>query len=200
MRLAVVAIAVGLLVGCGQPAADPASESNPRNEVDEQVALERSRKAADALGAELMSTMAAEMARGGPAAAIVVCSEVAQSIANEHSQDGLAVRRVTLKARNSLNQPDAYERAALERLQSLHDRGELPTEIFEVVEHDGSRVLRYIRPIQTAELCLACHGDANALAPEVRQVILERYPNDAATGYSAGQLRGAISVQTRLQP
>ena len=126
---AMAAIAAVVLVACGQPAAEPATGPISRTESEGEVALEQSRRAADALGVELMSTMAAEMARGGSAAAIRVCSEVAQSIANGHSQDGLAVRRVTLKTRNPLNLPDAYERDALERLQGLHGRGELPPEI-----------------------------------------------------------------------
>lgn len=199
MRIAAILTLPVVLAACAGQPAEPV-ESAPSGDTAQQAALERSQQAAAALGADLMSTMATEMAKGGPAAAIVVCSDVAQSIAANHSGEGVEVRRVTLKARNPANQPDEYERAQLERLQTLHDQGAMPAELSEVVENDGVRELRYLKPIQTAELCLACHGPADSLAPEVRDVIAQRYPDDAATGYSAGQLRGAISVRSRLAP
>jgi hypothetical protein len=41
-------------------------------------------------------------------------------------------------------------------------------------------------------MCLACHGQT--LAPGVAEVLAREYPRDAATGFSAGQLRGAFYV------
>jgi hypothetical protein len=46
----------------------------------------------------------------------------------------------------------------------------------------------------TGTLCLACHGQVSSLDPAVRAVLAERYPADRATGYRAGDLRGAVSV------
>lgn len=69
-----------------------------------------------------------------------------------------------------------------------------------MLEQDGERTLRYLRPIRAAGICLNCHGDPGEFEPEVFSLLRERYPEDAATGYSAGQLRGAVSVQARLSP
>jgi hypothetical protein len=44
------------------------------------------------------------------------------------------------------------------------------------------------------DLCLQCHGTADTIAPEVRQAIETLYPNDLATGYTVGELRGLIRV------
>jgi len=33
------------------------------------------------------------------------------------------------------------------------------------------------------------------LTPAVKSALAQHYPNDLATGYSAGQIRGAISVR-----
>jgi hypothetical protein len=52
-----------------------------------------------------------------------------------------------------------------------------------------------MRAIRLQEFCLACHGPADSIAPAVKQVITARYPNDQATGYAIGELRGAISVR-----
>jgi hypothetical protein len=45
------------------------------------------------------------------------------------------------------------------------------------------------------EKCLACHGDPAEIDPAVRQVVAVTFPADAAVGYRAGDLRGAISVR-----
>jgi hypothetical protein len=43
-------------------------------------------------------------------------------------------------------------------------------------------------------LCLVCHG--KGLSDEVKATLEEYYPDDLATGYSLGQVRGAISVSS----
>jgi hypothetical protein len=49
--------------------------------------------------------------------------------------------------------------------------------------------------LATAPLCLVCHGDAAAQPPELRARLHELYPADAATGYRAGELRGAFTLR-----
>jgi hypothetical protein len=53
--------------------------------------------------------------------------------------------------------------------------------------------LRMMRGIVTEPVCLACHGEA--VAPDVRETILARYPGDGATGFAVGDLRGALWVE-----
>ncbi|MEM1413165.1 MAG: DUF3365 domain-containing protein, partial [Pseudomonadota bacterium] len=50
----------------------------------------------------------------------------------------------------------------------------------------------YVEPIVTQPLCLACHGAE--LAPEIRTALAEQYPEDRATGFEAGALRGVFWV------
>jgi hypothetical protein len=57
-----------------------------------------------------------------------------------------------------------------------------------------------MRPIPAGGVCLACHGPAEVLPNEVKQALKTKYPNDQATGYTAGQLRGAFSVSKTIQP
>lgn len=187
--LAVAGISItGLAAGEGgaEPAAPPPQ------------ALERARQAGQALAGELMGRLAAELQAGGPARAVRVCSEVAQEIAAAHSTGGLTVRRVSLKVRNPADRPDDYERRQLERLEALHRQGELPGEVVEVVRQEGRPVLRYLKPIRIMPLCLQCHGDPADFDPAVRRLLEERYPEDEAVGYQAGDLRGAVSVQVEL--
>jgi hypothetical protein len=53
----------------------------------------------------------------------------------------------------------------------------------------GDRV-GVLRPIGTLGMCTTCHGDEAAMGPELRELIAESYPDDEATGFEVGDLRG----------
>ena len=53
--------------------------------------------------------------------------------------------------------------------------------------------LRLMRGIATEPGCLACHGAQ--VAPAVRTAIAAHYPDDAATGFAVGDLRGGLWVE-----
>ncbi|HCF96715.1 MAG TPA: hypothetical protein DEW46_16805, partial [Verrucomicrobia bacterium] len=46
--------------------------------------------------------------------------------------------------------------------------------------------------------CVACHGPEEQIQPDVLAAIRAHYPNDRATGFQPGDLRGAISVEVPL--
>ena len=46
--------------------------------------------------------------------------------------------------------------------------------------------------IETKPVCIACHGSDISLT--VREVIDTHYPNDQATGFDIGSLRGAFTL------
>lgn len=161
-------------------------------------ALEQARDAANALGAELIETLLQELSDGGPVQAMQVCSEIAPSIAEKHSTRNRLVGRVSLKPRNPANAPDAFAERKLNELASLHAQGEMPDEIAEMVQEDGRLWLRYLRPISIMPPCLLCHGERDQLDEQVVELLQERYPDDSATGYAVGDLRGAITVSMDL--
>jgi hypothetical protein len=43
-------------------------------------------------------------------------------------------------------------------------------------------------------LCVNCHGPRDALAPGVAEILDAEYPDDRATGYRPGDLRGLVRV------
>jgi hypothetical protein len=67
-----------------------------------------------------------------------------------------------------------------------------------VVEEPQGRHFRYMKAIPVQPLCVACHGPAETLSPAVRERLAKEYPHDRATGYSPGQVRGAIAVKKRI--
>jgi len=156
-----------------------------------------SRAAAQALGSRLMGELTTALARS-PAAAIEVCSERAPQIAAEEAAArGAEIGRTALRIRNPDNAPAAWQRRGLESFDAALASGADPAtlEFTEVAGTDGSVERRWMKPIMTGPLCLTCHG-AN-LAPEVAAAVEARYPDDQATGFAAGDLRGAFYVVWR---
>lgn len=63
----------------------------------------------------------------------------------------------------------------------------------------GDRVVGYY-PIVTNQLCMQCHGDPDSqISGETLAKIQELYPEDKATGYSEGELRGIWVVEMAIQ-
>jgi hypothetical protein len=187
-------LAVSLLVALAcVPSAKEAPPAPPT--AADTAAIVRAREAANALGKDLQGLLFSQLERGGPVSAIAFCADSAQARTARHASEGVYVRRVSLRVRNPANTPDAVERAALGSLASSHASGQLPAELVEVRGGGNDRQLHYLRPIIVQEKCLSCHGDAAQIDPAVQQVLTARYPTDAAAGYRAGDLRGAISVR-----
>ena len=69
--------------------------------------------------------------------------------------------------------------------------GKSPKNLYKVVETQDS--IQYLKPIVTGKVCLACHG--SDVSGELKAKIKKLYPNDLATGFEEGSLRGAFLVE-----
>jgi hypothetical protein len=67
----------------------------------------------------------------------------------------------------------------------------------EIADDGGRREFRFMKAITTQPLCLTCHGEA--ISPEVAAKLSELYPDDRATGFREGDLRGAFVVTRVLE-
>jgi hypothetical protein len=171
--------------------------SAPSVTVPPPEAVQTCREAAGELASGLMKELTAAMTAGGAPAALSVCREKAPAIAAALSREkGLTVRRTALKVRNPENRPDEWEVAVLKEFERRLAAGEDPAAVehAEVVTAEGKRAVRFMRAIPAKEACLQCHGDPAAMNPEVRAAVVKLYPDDAAVGFRAGDLRGAFSV------
>ena len=112
-------------------------------------------------------------------------------------QSGWNVRRVSLRNRNPKAVPDAWERATLEDFDRRAAAKESPAtlERAEVTIENGQAVQRYMRALPTMPLCTQCHGAADKLSPAVTARLRALYPDDRATGYVAGDIRGAMTLR-----
>ena len=107
---------------------------------------------------------------------------------------GRKAKGATPRRRNEARAiPDEWEKAALEDFDRRAAAGESPAQL-EKGEMVGYEY-RYVKALPVQPLCLGCHGSADQISPAVKSVLAEHYPNDRATGYSVGQIRGVISVR-----
>ncbi len=157
-------------------AVDPASEA---------VALARASEGMKAYGGALKSRLLEEMGKGDAAAAAAVCATDAPAIAAQVAQDkGVTVGRSTSKQRNPANHGPEWVQARQAQAESQVK----PDGLSEVLDGEA----RVLKPIYIEGPCLSCHGPPESIAESTRAFLAERYPEDAATGYSMGQLRGAV--------
>ncbi len=174
---------------------------NTNQNINTEAYLEDSRKIAKSFMQKLGGSLKRQIKAGGVESAIPVCKEIAPAIANQYSQDGMLVKRVSTKARNKQQgTPDQWELTALETLEvaiqanktdSLLEKAEITTE-------NGTRYYRYAKAIRVKPVCLSCHGPLENLGTKVKAALAQHYPNDVATGYQLGDLRGAISIKHQL--
>ena len=152
---------------------------------------------ADRFQAELQGRLQQAMAAGGPVEAVRVCQVEAPAIASRLSREtGWQVRRIGTRVRNPLTGvPDEWERDQLPQLAArLAQGGEVPNASSQSITQQGVEQ-RYLRAIAVGPLCLTCHGEPAAQPKALREALQKAYPQDAATGYRQGELRGAFSIR-----
>ena len=124
-----------------------------------EEALMDARRVSNQLAEKVRGLLLQEIDKGGFSSAVRVCSELAQEMTLQfNAQTGHHVRRISLKYRNPKNVPDAYEQRKLEEFNILNQRKELSKEYSEIVEEQGKKYLRYLRPLIVAPVCVNCHG------------------------------------------
>ncbi|MGE3966396.1 MAG: DUF3365 domain-containing protein [Planctomycetota bacterium] len=164
----------------GRPAADPQR-------------AQKAREVAMAFGKALLGELTAAIEAQGPVAAIAVCNERAPGLAAAAATSEFRVRRIGTRVRNrATNTPTESERAILTKMESM----EPDTLRSAALEESPNGVPAVYVPILVASpMCLMCHGDQATLAADVRAKLASLYPDDEATDYAVGDLRGAFVVE-----
>ncbi|PCI32745.1 MAG: hypothetical protein COB54_06515 [Alphaproteobacteria bacterium] len=171
-----------------------ASETSPSNQ-DQRV--QEARGLIKNYAGQLKTTLVHAIKTDGAIAAIDVCARQAPEIALSLSEDSpWTIGRTSLKARNSGSAPDAWELTVMADFQKRLQAGEdIKTLDHQELTENGT-VFRYMKAIPTGGLCLTCHGES--IAPDLKHQILSFYPDDRATGFKAGDIRGAFTLQKDL--
>lgn len=120
----------------------------------------------------------------GPVRAISVCKEQAPAAADALSKDGVRLGRTSHRLRNPENTAPDWVVPVLESYLD-DETNRAPTFVALPDGREG-----YVEALVTQPLCIACHGET--LDPEVARQIQESYPDDKATGFEVGDLRGVV--------
>ncbi|MBK9031682.1 MAG: DUF3365 domain-containing protein [Myxococcales bacterium] len=192
-RIALPCLAV-LAAACGRdrpkdPPAPPSSATPP-------AAAARGQQAVGALKQQLRTELSKAL-EGGTPHAIEVCGTAAKTIAERVGVDGLTLGRATRKPRNPANAVAGWQAEALAEFEATAAAGKKLDGAHYVRQLPDGQV-RYAEPLVTQALCLKCHGAD--LEPDVRAALAAAYPDDQATGYADGALRGLAWAEYRATP
>lgn len=185
---------LGFAIICGLFTAALAGGALAANGVP-QDRIEASRAVARDFADRLKGALAKAIEQDGPIGAVEVCHTLAPQLAAEASaRTGWRVGRTSLMTRNAANHPDAWEQDVLAKFAARKAAGAslANMESWAIVENNGQKQFRYMKAIPTASVCLTCHG--NDIDPALRASIDALYPEDRATGYREGDLRGAFTI------
>lgn len=160
--------------------AEPSSVSIVPEDKPTQEQQDRMLAAKDALFSRLSGRLMEAMGSGGPVAAITVCQQEAATIASEVSTaQGLQIGRTGVRLRNPNNVAPEW---ASDLIKANTD-----TPTFVKLSNGHSAALL---PIKLQGQCLMCHGPKEQIAPVIQDQLTKLYPNDEATGFEEGELRG----------
>jgi Protein of unknown function (DUF3365) len=178
------------------------AQSAPPSTIDASL-VQSTRGIASELLGQLGQKLKSAMSTDGPVAAVSVCKESAPAIARQLSiANDAKVTRVGTRVRNqNMGVPNAWQKEALTQFEARLLQGEKAADIeyWQVADNGhGKSELRYAKAIAIQPQCLSCHGSAQDIAAPLAEKLRIEYPNDQATGYSVGQLRGAVVVTRPL--
>jgi len=145
----------------------------------------------NALAGSLKSAIQAHGMEG----AIKYCNLSALSIVDSLSEKYKAeIRRASMQYRNPADEPDSLEQIILE---AYAYNAENSQELKPNLQSIGEKYLLYTHPIVLNNpLCLNCHGKVGEhMTKETYRLIKSLYPEDRATGYKMGDLRGMWSIK-----
>ncbi|MCP4895852.1 MAG: DUF3365 domain-containing protein [bacterium] len=166
-------------VGSAEPAQWAPIEVQAMNAAQMEQ-MDRCNIARDEYVDALMTELSVALGNGGPTEAIQVCSirapEIAADVSNRHA---LMIGRTSHKLRNPVNQAPEWAQS--------HIRGRVE-DVAHFLGPDG--MLGVLMPVRVQEPCLTCHGQADTMQSKLKANLDALYPNDQATGFREGDLRG----------
>ncbi len=137
----------------------------------------------------LLTNVMQAIKTGGPAYAVEFCNEKAISLTDSLAHKyNCRIQRVSDKYRNPVNKPDSSDAEIFMQIRSSGKMNPI------IAEEKGQVV--YYKPIKIAmPACLQCHGNPGMEVDlKTQDIIRQKYPEDLATGYKEGDLRGLWKI------
>jgi len=128
------------------------------------------------------------------------CNDNAQKLADSLGKiHKVEIRRTSHKLRNPDSKPNADQEAVINNYLQLQEDQNKQME--PVIMKDEQGYVHFYAPIKLKEKCLQCHGQVGKdIHDDVYKVIKEKYPQDKATGFKVGELRGIWDIKFLEKP
>jgi nitrate reductase cytochrome c-type subunit len=147
--------------------------------------LQRAKQAQRRMAKQLKGELTDSLADKSFPETVEFCKSRAPEIAkNVGNSLGVSMGRTSHKLRNPENTPPKWAKSVVEEKQK-------GVYVFE----GPDQKLGYLHPIEMKGLCVNCHGSEKQLADGLPDILSEHYPEDEATGFSVGELRGWFWVE-----
>lgn len=176
------------------PVEEAFGEATPAQDTSLEVYRRQGKEIVKASFSALSSQLKSAMKQGGVPYALTFCNVTAMPITDSLSAHyDVDIKRVSTQNRNPDNAADALEESVISSLQKMM-----------VASYDGVNMVVldqeenpvYMQPIVMADQCLQCHGKPGTdITAANYEIIKNLYPNDKATGYRSGDLRGIWRVR-----
>jgi hypothetical protein len=183
---ALVTTAVGWLLAADSP-------RQPVRTVEE--ARERGQAIAKEAFGVLSGNLGRAITENGINNALHFCSVHATGLAGGVAQTNqVTLKRVSERARNLENRAKAEELVLLESFRTALKTSALVAP--EVRTNAAGRFVFYAPIMLNNPVCLKCHGDPERdIAADTMALIRKLYPEDRATGFKFGELRGMWRIE-----
>lgn len=135
----------------------------------------------------LLTNVMKAMKSGGPGYAVIFCNEKAMPLTDSLAKKyNCVIQRVSDKYRNPSNKLSETDAEILKAMS---------TSMNPVLITENGQLI-YYKPIKIAiPTCLNCHGTAGKeMDPKTAEIIRIKYPEDKATGYKEGDIRGLWKI------
>ena len=167
--------------------------SNELSQKEKQAYIVKGKEIGKATVKKLGSNLMKNMKAGGPQQAIPFCNVKAGSLTQEMADKyNVSIKRTSHRIRNKKNTPTEAENVILKQYLASVTKGE---KLKPLVKKDTAGKVHFYAPIKLEGKCLACHGVVGEQVTSKTDSILKAlYPNDKATGFKIGDLRGIVNI------
>ena len=170
-----------LTIGC--------NSDQPTVEINNPELLSRSKSLALEYSSTLKNNLKAAIVSDGVEGAIEFCSLHAVPITDSISKiNTVEFKRVSHKNRNPHNKANATELQLIDDYITNYSKA---PRLFK----KGSENFFYAPIYMDSPLCLNCHGNVDQhITSPVQEKLNTLYPNDQATGFKHGEIRGLLKI------
>jgi hypothetical protein len=123
--------------------------------------------------------------------ALQYCNVQALPITSLYASHDITINRVSDKNRNPANALSELDKLQWEKFKIAFEK----KDSLRAAIVDNKEDIHYYKPILMQGMCLSCHGTPDKeISKELLTQISTLYPEDKATGYKTGDLRGMWHV------